>query len=108
MRHAPFYGWISDLSAPDPTSIFNLFGFLPLQPIWHIGAWPIIMGITMVIQQKFNPAVTDPIQAKIFKFMPWVLTVVLANFPAGLVIYWSWSNVLSIIQQSIINRKYRN
>jgi YidC/Oxa1 family membrane protein insertase len=108
MRHAPFYGWISDLSAPDPTSIFNLFGFLPLQPIWHIGAWPIIMGITMVIQQKFNPAVTDPIQAKIFKFMPWVLTIVLANFPAGLVIYWSWSNVLSIIQQSIINRKYRN
>ncbi len=107
MRHATFYGWIKDLSAPDPTSIFNLFGLLPFEVsgIFAIGIWPILMGATMVLQQKLNPSSGDPIQAKILKFMPYVLTFVLASFPAGLVIYWTWSNILSIIQQWIINKK---
>lgn len=104
MRHAAFYGWIYDLSAPDSTSIFNLFGLLPFQPFFNLGIWPIIMGITMIVQQKFNPPSSDPIQAKVFKFMPYILTIILANFPAGLVIYWSWSNILSIIQQYFITR----
>lgn len=107
MRHAPFYGWIHDLSAPDPTSIFNLFGLLPYQ-VSHsfaIGVWPILMGLTMIIQQKLSPPASDPTQAKILKFMPYVLTVVLAAFPAGLVIYWTWSNLLSILQQFLINKK---
>jgi YidC/Oxa1 family membrane protein insertase len=107
MRHAPFYGWINDLSAPDPTSIFNLFGLLPfaVSPTFTIGIWPILMGITMVIQQKLTPASSDPTQAKILKFMPFVLTFVLAAFPAGLVIYWTWSNTLSILQQWVISKK---
>lgn len=107
MRHAPFYGWIRDLSAPDPTSIFNLFGLLPFDPSFAltIGAWPILMGITMVIQQKLNPAPTDPTQAKVLKYMPYILTFVLAAFPAGLVIYWTWSNLLSILQQWVITKK---
>lgn len=107
MRHAPFYGWINDLSAPDPTSIFNLFGLLPFQlgKTFTIGAWPVLMGITMIIQQKLNPQSADPTQAKILKFMPYVLTFVLAAFPAGLVIYWTWSNVLSILQQMLITKR---
>lgn len=107
MRQAPFYGWIHDLSAPDPTSIFNLFGILPFQvsKTFTIGVWPILMGITMVIQQKLSPASSDPTQAKILKWMPVVLTFVLAAFPAGLVIYWTWSNSLSILQQWLIGRK---
>ena len=107
MRHAPFYGWIKDLSAPDPTSIFNLFGLLPFEvsPAFTIGIWPILMGLTMMIQQKLSPTSSDPTQAKILKFMPYVLTFVLAAFPAGLVIYWTWSNTLSILQQWLISKK---
>jgi YidC/Oxa1 family membrane protein insertase len=107
MRQAPFYGWIHDLSAPDPTSIFNLFGLLPFEvsTAFTIGIWPILMGVTMMIQQKLSPASSDPVQAKILKFMPFVLTFVLASFPAGLVIYWTWSNTLSILQQWLISKK---
>ena len=107
MRHAPFYGWIQDLSAADPTSIFNLFGLIPWDPpgFLIIGAWPIIMGVTMYIQQKLNPAPPDPIQAKIFMFFPFFLTVLLASFPSGLVIYWSVNNVLTMAQQYFIIRK---
>ncbi|OFW80670.1 MAG: membrane protein insertase YidC [Alphaproteobacteria bacterium RIFCSPLOWO2_01_FULL_40_26] len=107
MRHAPFYGWIHDLSAPDPTSIFNLFGLLPFEvsSAFTIGIWPILMGITMIIQQKLSPASTDPTQAAILKWMPYVLTFVLAAFPAGLVIYWTWSNTLSVLQQWVITKK---
>ncbi len=106
MRHAPFYGWISDLSAKDPTNLFNLFGLIPWDPpaILHIGIWPILMGLSMFIQQKLNPAPQDPVQAKMFLVMPIILTVMMANFPAGLVIYWTWSNILSIIQQTVITR----
>jgi YidC/Oxa1 family membrane protein insertase len=109
MRHAQFFGWIKDLSAPDPTSIFNLFGLLPfaVSSSFSVGVWPIFMGITMIIQQKLSPATGDPTQAKILKFMPYILTFVLAAFPAGLVIYWTWSNILSIIQQLYINKKYK-
>jgi YidC/Oxa1 family membrane protein insertase len=106
MRHAPFYGWIGDLSAPDPTSLFNLFGLLPYTPphFLMIGAWPIIMGLTMFLQQRLNPQPTDPIQAKAFMFMPLFLIYVLASFPAGLVIYWAWNNILSMAQQWAIMR----
>ena len=107
MRHAPFYGWIKDLSAPDPTSVFNLFGLLPfdLSQTFTIGIWPILMGLTMMLQQRLSPASNDPTQAKILKWMPFVLTFVLAAFPAGLVIYWTWSNTLSVLQQWVITRK---
>jgi YidC/Oxa1 family membrane protein insertase len=107
MRHAPFYGWIKDLSAPDPTSIFNLFGLLPFEvsPAFVIGIWPILMGVTMIIQQKLSPMSTDPVQQKVMKWMPYGLTFVLAAFPAGLVIYWTWSNTLSILQQWLIAKK---
>lgn len=110
MRQAPFYGWIHDLSAPDSTSIFNLFGLLPFEvsSTFTIGAWPILMGITMIIQQKLNPPISDPTQAKILKWMPYILTFVLAAFPAGLVIYWTWSNTLSIAQQWLITKKLNN
>ncbi|WP_032112777.1 membrane protein insertase YidC [Candidatus Paracaedibacter symbiosus] len=106
MRHAPFFGWIHDLSAPDPTSVFNLFGLLPFMPpsFLMIGAWPILMGLTMFLQQKLNPQPTDPAQAKAFMIMPVFLTFLLSSFPAGLVIYWAWSNILSIIQQWAIMR----
>jgi YidC/Oxa1 family membrane protein insertase len=107
MRHAPFVGWIRDLSAPDPTSIFNAFGLLPFEAPIHLGAWPIIMGITMFVQQKMTPAPADPTQAKMMMFMPVVFTALLANFPAGLVIYWSWSNMLSIGQQWLISRNVK-
>ena len=107
MRQAPFYGWIQDLSAPDPTSIFNLFGLLPfgVSTAFTIGIWPILMGVTMILQQKLSPTSSDPTQAKILKWMPYVLTFVLASFPAGLVIYWTWSNSLSILQQWVIGKK---
>jgi len=106
MRHAPFFGWIQDLSAPDPTTIFNVFGLIPWQPpeILLIGIWPLIMGVTMYLQQKLNPAPPDPIQAKIFMFLPIIFTFMLARFPAGLVIYWAWNNVLSMAQQWVIMR----
>jgi YidC/Oxa1 family membrane protein insertase len=107
MRHMPFYGWIHDLSDRDPTSLFNIFGLIPWDPpsFLLIGAWPIIMGITMFVQQKLNPAPPDPIQAKIFMFFPVFLTVILAPFPAGLVIYWSFNNIFTMIQQYIVQRK---
>ncbi len=107
MRQEPFYGWIDDLSAPDPTSLFNLFGLLPydVPAFLTIGAWPIIMGLTMWLQQKLNPAPTDPMQAKIMSFLPIIFTVLLATFPAGLVIYWAWSNALGILQQWVIMRQ---
>ena len=107
MRHAPFFGWIHDLSAPDPTTIFNLFGLIPWDPpqLLMLGIWPIIMGVTMWFQQKLNPAPPDPIQAKMFQFLPIVFTFMLASFPAGLVIYWAWNNTLSIAQQWVIMRR---
>jgi len=107
MRHMPFYGWIHDLSDRDPTSLFNIFGLIPWDPpsFLLIGAWPIIMGGTMFLQQKLNPTPPDPIQAKIFMFFPVFLTVILAPFPAGLVIYWSFNNIFTMIQQYIVQRK---
>jgi YidC/Oxa1 family membrane protein insertase len=107
MRHAPFFGWIQDLSAPDPTTIFNLFGLLPFEgpSFLHIGIWPIIMGLTMWVQMQLNPPQPDPIQQQIFQWMPLMFTFLLASFPAGLVIYWAWSNTLSIAQQLHINKK---
>jgi len=107
MRHMPFYGWIKDLSDKDPTSIFNLFGLIPWDPpsFLIIGAWPIAMGVSMFIQQKLNPAPPDPVQAKIFMFFPLFLTIILAPFPAGLVIYWTFNNIFTLIQQYYIQRK---
>ena len=107
MRHAPFFGWIKDLSAPDPTSLFNLFGWLPyaVPEFLHVGLWPIVMGITMWVQMQLNPPQPDPIQQQIFSWMPLMFTFLLATFPAGLVIYWAWSNLLSITQQWYINKK---
>ena len=106
MRHQPFFGWIKDLSAADPTSIFNLFGLIPWDPpsFMVIGIWPILMGASMWVQQKLNPAPTDPIQAKIFAFFPLFLTVILASFPSGLVVYWTVNNILTIAQQWVINK----
>lgn len=112
MRHAPFYGWINDLSAPDPTTLWNLFGLIPwdahayLPAFIQIGVWPLIMGVTMWLQQKLNPQPADPIQAKMFQFLPIIFTFMLAPFAAGLVIYWAWSNALSILQQWVIMRKH--
>ncbi|WP_174803861.1 membrane protein insertase YidC [Martelella limonii] len=108
MRHAPFFGWIHDLSAPDPTTIFNLFGLLPwsVPAMLMIGAWPIIMGITMWMQMRMNPTPPDKTQAMIFNWMPVVFTFMLAKFPAGLVIYYAWNNSLSILQQSIIMKRH--
>ncbi len=107
MRHAPFFGWIRDLSAPDPTTIFNLFGLIDWTPphLLMLGIWPIIMGITMFLQMKMNPAPTDPAQQIVFTWMPVLFTFMLASFPAGLVIYWAWNNSLSITQQYIIMRR---
>ncbi len=114
MRHAPFFGWIQDLAAPDPTTIFNLFGLIPWNPgsvpvigaYLMLGIWPIIMGITMWFQMKLNPAPPDPTQKMIFDWMPLIFTFMLASFPAGLVIYWAWNNTLSVLQQSFIMRKH--
>src|SRR6202048_1429814 len=113
MRHAPFYGWIKDLSAPDPTNLFTLFGLLHFDPtqlpiFGHylvLGVWPIIMGITMWFQMKLNPTPPDPTQKMIFDWMPLIFTFMLAGFPAGLVIYWAWNNLLSVLQQSFIMRR---
>jgi len=106
MRHQPFFGWIKDLSERDPTSIFNLFGLIPWDPptFLMIGAWPILMGISMFIQQKLNPTPPDPMQAKIFMFFPIFLTIILAPFPSGLVVYWTVNNILTIAQQWVIMR----
>jgi YidC/Oxa1 family membrane protein insertase len=114
MRHAPFFGWIKDLSAPDPTTIFNLFGLIPwnpeavpvIGPFLMLGIWPIIMGITMWAQMKLNPAPPDPTQKMIFDWMPLIFTFMLASFSAGLVIYWAWNNTLSVAQQSYIMHKH--
>jgi YidC/Oxa1 family membrane protein insertase len=114
MRHAPFFGWIHDLSAPDPTNIFTLFGLLHYDPtvvpfighFLHLGLWPLIMGVTMWAQMKLNPAPPDPTQQMIFNWMPVIFTFMLGSFPAGLVIYWAWNNTLSVAQQSIIMRKH--
>ena len=107
MRHAPFFGWIQDLSAPDPTTLFNLFGLIPWTPpeFLLIGVWPLIMGGSMFLQQKLNPQPTDPMQAKIFLFLPIMFTFLLARFPAGLVIYWAVNNILSMGQQWLIMRR---
>ena len=110
MRHAPFYGWIKDLSDHDLTNVWNLFGLLPFTmpdalSFMHLGAWPLIYGITMFLQQKMNPQPADPIQAKVFMFLPIMFTFLLAKFPSGLVIYWAWSNVLGMAQQYVIMRR---
>ena len=108
MRHAPFFGWIRDLAAPDPTSIFNLFGLLPfaVPSMLLIGVWPILMGITMFIQMKMNPEPPDPVQKMMFTWMPVFFTFLLGSFPAGLVIYWTWNNLLSVLQQGFIMKKH--
>ncbi len=107
MRHAPFFGWVKDLSAPDPTTVFNLFGLLPFDvpSFLHIGAWAVIMGITMWAQMQLNPQQPDPTQQMIFNWMPVMFTFLLASFPVGLIIYWAWNNVLSIAQQAYIMKK---
>ncbi len=113
MRHAPFFGWIRDLSAHDPTTIFNLFGLIPWDPsavplfghYMMLGVWPIVMGITMWLQMRLNPTPPDPVQAQLFNWMPIIFTFMLAQFPAGLVIYWAWNNTLSILQQSFIMKR---
>ena len=114
MRHAPFFGWIQDLAAPDPTNIFTLFGLIPWDPtvlpilggFLHLGIWPIIMGLTMWVQMKLNPPPPDPTQAMIFGLMPIIFTFMLGTFPAGLVIYWAWNNLLSVTQQWIIMKRH--
>jgi YidC/Oxa1 family membrane protein insertase len=110
MRQAPFFGWIHDLSMPDPTNLFNLFGLIPLDPtllspLLHVGALPIIMGLTMFMQQRLNPAPPDPVQARMFQFMPLIFTFMLARSPSGLVLYWAWNNLLSVGQQWLIMRQ---
>jgi YidC/Oxa1 family membrane protein insertase len=113
MRHAPFFGWIRDLAAPDPTNIFNLFGLIPADPttipvfgqFLHLGIWPLIMGVTMFVQMKMNPEPPDPVQKTMFAWMPVIFTFMLGSFPAGLVIYWAWNNTLSVSQQYYIMRK---
>ncbi len=114
LRHAPFFGWIRDLSAPDPLTIFNLFGLIPwdpstvpvIGPFLMLGPWPIVMGLTMWFQMKLNPAPPDPTQKMIFDYMPIIFTFMLASFSAGLVIYWAWNNTLSVLQQSVIMHKH--
>jgi YidC/Oxa1 family membrane protein insertase len=127
MRHAPFFGWIKDLSSPDPTNVLNLFGLIPWHPtevaahlvsmggvaaliatpitFLSIGIWPLIMGFTMWAQMRLNPTPPDPVQARMFQIMPVIFTFMLAHFAAGLVIYWAWNNSLSILQQRYIMRK---
>ncbi len=110
MRQAPFYGWIKDLSAVDPTNIFNLFGLIPIDvaayvSFLHVGIWPLLMGVTMWLQMQLNPPPPDPVQAKLFQLMPIGFTFMLAGFPAGLVIYWTWNNLLSIAQQWMIMKQ---
>jgi len=113
MRHAPFFGWVQDLAAPDPSTVFNLFGLIPFDPaavpvigaFLAIGIWPVLMGITMWVQMRLNPPPPDPTQQMIFNWMPVVFTFMLGTFPAGLVIYWAWNNFLSVIQQYIIMKR---
>jgi YidC/Oxa1 family membrane protein insertase len=113
MRQAPFFGWIKDLAAPDPTNIFNLFGLLPFDPtqaplighLLHLGIWPLVMGVSMWVQMKMNPEPTDPVQKTMFAWMPVIFTFMLGSFPAGLVIYWTWNNTLSVAQQMLIMKK---
>ena len=110
MRHTPFFGWIRDLSSPDPTTIFNLFGAIPWDPPGfltglHLGVFPLLMGLTMFLQTKMNPAPADPIQEKVFLFMPIMFTFMMGSFPAGLVVYWTWNNTLSITQQYVIMKR---
>ena len=113
MRQAPFFGWIRDLSAPDPTNLFNLFGLIPYDPVslpllggfLMVGAWPLVMGLTQWVQMKLTPASPDPTQSAIMNWMPVIFTFMLAKFSAGLVIYWTWNNTLSIVQQSIVMRR---
>ncbi len=113
MRQAPFFGWIKDLSAPDPTNVFTLFGLLPFDPtqlpvfghLLHLGVWPLIMGVSMWVQMKMNPEPTDPVQKTMFAWMPVIFTFMLGSFPAGLVIYWTWNNLLSVSQQMLIMRQ---
>jgi YidC/Oxa1 family membrane protein insertase len=114
MRHAPFYGWIHDLSAQDPTSILNLFGLIPYNPhtalpaflsFISIGVWPIIYGVTQWAQTKLNPPPPDPIQARMFALMPIIFTFMFATFPVGLVIYYAWNNILSVAQQWYIMKR---
>ena len=109
MRHAPFFGWINDLSAPDPTSIFNLFGLIPFDTpaFLTIGVWPLLMGLTMYLQQKINPPPPDPVQAKVFMMLPFIFTFLLATFPSGMVVYWTINNILSIGQQYILLEKQK-
>ena len=108
MRHAPFFGWVRDLSAPDPTTIFNLFGLIPWTPpqLLQLGIWPLIMGFTMFVQMRMNPTPPDKTQAMIFNWMPVIFTFMLGSFPAGLVIYWAWNNTLSVLQQGVIMRRH--
>jgi YidC/Oxa1 family membrane protein insertase len=107
MRHAPFFGWINDLSAPDPTSVFNLFGLIPWTPpqFLMLGALPLVMGISMWVQMRLNPPPPDPIQQQVFSWMPVIFTFMLANFPAGLVLYWTWNNILTFGQQAFIMKR---
>ncbi len=113
MRQAPFFGWIRDLSAPDPTNIFNLFGLIPYDPthvpligsFLDLGIWPLVMGFSMFLQMKMNPEPTDPVQKQMFTWMPVIFTFMLGAFPAGLVIYWTWNNTLSVLQQSLIMKR---
>jgi YidC/Oxa1 family membrane protein insertase len=113
MRQAPFFGWIKDLSAPDPTNLFNLFGLIPYDPVTlpllggflMIGAWPLVMGFTQWLQIRLTPASPDPTQSAIMSWMPVIFTFMLAKFSAGLVIYWTWNNSLSIVQQAIVMRR---
>ncbi|MFN6977883.1 MAG: membrane protein insertase YidC, partial [Gemmobacter sp.] len=114
LRHAPFYGWLNDLSAPDPSSIFNLFGLLPwaapaqgsILALLFIGVLPILLGVTMWLQQKLNPAPTDPTQQAIFAWMPWIFMFMLGSFASGLVLYWISNNVITFAQQYIIMRSH--
>ena len=113
MRQAPFFGWIKDLSRPDPTNVFNLFGLLPFDPtqlpvfgpFLALGVWPLIMGVSMFVQMKTNPEPADQTQKKIFAWMPVIFTFTLGSFPSGLVIYWAWNNTLSVLQQTMIMKK---
>ena len=113
MRQAPFFGWIKDLSAPDPTNVFNLFGLLPFDPtqlpllgaFLALGIWPLVMGVSMFVQMKMNPEPADPVQKQMFTYMPIIFTFMLGTFPSGLVIYWTWNNLLSVLQQGLIMRK---
>jgi YidC/Oxa1 family membrane protein insertase len=110
MRHQPFFGWIRDLSVPDPTNVFTLFGLIPFDPtiipvfghFLHLGVWPLLMGVTMFLQMKMQPEPTDPTQKMMFTYMPVVFTFMFGSLPAGLVIYYAWNNLLTLVQQSII------